>query len=148
MPPGNTLDSPRKQTFMDILRKFSYCFMKYMLSVLEAIQMSTLNTLLLYRRSKRSLNYIHLPPDLVLSFTLSGSNYPCFEQIYIVSKMFELLRLDFTNKNELQQKNLHGPVSKTSISPFIPMQLTITNMCSVHVGSFTSIEEYHSKRLN
>ena len=62
------------------------------------------NTLLLYGRSKRHiiiwwskrhfLNYITLPSNLVLWLILSGSNYPCLEQIYIVTNMFELLRFD------------------------------------------------------
>ena len=45
---------------------------------------------------KTLLNYPHLPPDLALWLTLSGSNYPCLEQLYMVPKMFEPLRFDCT----------------------------------------------------
>ena len=39
-----------------------------------------------------SIYYSHLSPNLVLWLTLSGSNYPCLEQIYVVPRMFELMR--------------------------------------------------------
>ena len=39
--------------------------------------MNTHNISLLYRRSKTSLNCIHLLPDPALGLTLSGSNYLC-----------------------------------------------------------------------
>ena len=34
-----------------------------------------------------SLNYHHLLPNLAPWLTLSGSNYPCLEQIFMVLKM-------------------------------------------------------------
>ena len=43
---------------------------------------------------KTFLDYFHLPSDLPLRLTLSGSNYPCLEQISIVPKMFEPLKFD------------------------------------------------------
>ena len=43
---------------------------------------------------KTSLNFIHLPLDLALWLTISGSNYPCLEQFYMVPKMFGLLTPD------------------------------------------------------
>ena len=43
---------------------------------------------------KEFRNYYHLLPDVGISFTLSGSNYPCPEQISIVSKMFEPLKVE------------------------------------------------------
>ena len=61
--------------------------------------MRTLTLPFLYRRSKTSLNYNYLPPDLALWLTLSGSNYPCLEQIYMVPIMFELLRSDCIRKD-------------------------------------------------
>ena len=63
--------------------------------------MSTLNIpLVKWKIEKTSLNYIHLPPDLALRLTLSGSrsNYPCLEQIYMVQKTFQLLRFDCSTK--------------------------------------------------
>ena len=52
--------------------------------------MNTLNIPLLSRRSKiKSLNYHHLPPDLALRLTLSGSNYPYLKQIFMVQKRFD-----------------------------------------------------------
>ena len=35
-----------------------------------------------------------MPPDLALSSTLSGSNYPCLELIFMVPKVFEPLKFD------------------------------------------------------
>ena len=34
-----------------------------------------------------------MPPDLALSSTLIGSNYPCLELIFMVPKVFEPLKL-------------------------------------------------------
>ena len=42
---------------------------------------NTQHTVILLKIEKTSLNYPHLLPNLSLSFTLSGSNYPCVEQI-------------------------------------------------------------------
>ena len=72
--------------------------------------MNTLNIPLLYRKIERTpRNYIHLPPDLVLGLVLSGSNYPCLEQIYVVPKMFELLRFDcIIQKKKKKKKKKRG----------------------------------------
>ena len=35
-----------------------------------------------------------MPPDLALLSTLIGSNYPCLELIFMVPKVFELLKFD------------------------------------------------------
>ena len=35
-----------------------------------------------------------MPPDLALSSTLIGSNYPCLEHIFMVRKVFEPLKFD------------------------------------------------------
>ena len=35
-----------------------------------------------------------MPPDLALSSTLTGSNYPCLELIFMVPKVFEPLKFD------------------------------------------------------
>ena len=43
---------------------------------------------------KTFLDYSHLPSYLALWLTLSGSNYPCLEQISTVPKMFEPLKFD------------------------------------------------------
>ena len=40
------------------------------------------------------LNSIYLPPELALWLILYGLSYTCLGQIYMVPKMFELLRFD------------------------------------------------------
>ena len=35
-----------------------------------------------------------MPPDLALSSTITGSNYPCLELTFMVSKEFEPLKFD------------------------------------------------------
>ena len=55
--------------------------------------MSTLNIPFLYRRTKRHPFIISICL-LTWQITLSSSNYPYLEQIYMVQKMFELLRFD------------------------------------------------------
>ena len=35
-----------------------------------------------------------MPPNLALLSTLTGSNYPCLELIFMVPKVFELLKFD------------------------------------------------------
>ena len=35
-----------------------------------------------------------MPPDLALLSTLTGSNYPCLELIFMVPKVFEPLKFD------------------------------------------------------
>ena len=48
------------------------------------------------------------PPDLALSSTLIGSNYPCFKLIFMVSKVFEPLKFDCTlSENELYVRENH-----------------------------------------
>ena len=54
----------------------------------------TQHTIIIWKLEKTILNYPHLPPDLALWLTLSGSNYPCLEQISMVPKMFEPLKFD------------------------------------------------------
>ena len=44
-----------------------------------------------YRKIKEVLI---MPPDLALLSTLTGSNYPCLELIFMVPKMFESLKFD------------------------------------------------------
>ena len=57
--------------------------------------MSTLNIQLLYRRSKRfHLIIHHLLPDLAPGLTLSDSNYPYLNQIFMVPKRFEPSKFD------------------------------------------------------
>ena len=40
-----------------------------------------------------------MSPDLALSSTRIGSNYPCLELIFMVPKVFELLKFDCTGWN-------------------------------------------------
>ena len=62
--------------------------------------MSTPNIQLLYRRSKRvPLIIHHLLPDLAPGLTLNGSKYPYLEQIFMVPKRFEPLRINCTGES-------------------------------------------------
>ena len=45
-----------------------------------------------YRKIKEVLI---MPPDLALLPTLTGSNYPCLELIFMVPKVFESLKFDY-----------------------------------------------------
>ena len=54
----------------------------------------TQHTIILQKMEKTFLDYFHLPSDLALWLTLSGSSYPCLEQISMVPKMFEPLKFD------------------------------------------------------
>ena len=84
---------------MAIIGKFSYFIVKYRLCVLIRIASRgdsneyTQHTIIIQKIKKTSLSYIRLPPDMALWLALSGSNYPCLEQLYIVLKMLELLRI-------------------------------------------------------
>ena len=48
----------------------------------------TQHTIILEKIEKTSPNYLHLPSDLALRLTLSGSKYPSLEQISKDPKMF------------------------------------------------------------
>ena len=51
-----------------------------------------------------------LPPVLALWLILTSSNYPCLEHIFIVSKVFELLRFDCKHGQMLNiQKHRYRP---------------------------------------
>ena len=43
----------------------------------------------------------HFPPNLALIITLSGSNYPCLEQIIMVPEMFDMFQPLKSNSNFL-----------------------------------------------
>ena len=64
------------------------------ISLIQAILMSTQNTIISQKIEKTSLNYSHLSPDLVLQLTHSGLNYPCLEQIFMVPKIFKLMKFN------------------------------------------------------
>ena len=57
----------------------------------KAILMRTHNIPSNYKKIKEILI---MPPDLALSSTLIGSNYPCLELIFMVPKAFEPLKFD------------------------------------------------------
>ena len=81
---------------------------------------------------KTSLNYIHLPPNLALWVTLSGSNYPCLEQIYMLQEIFELLRFDCIWNTFYVYK-----------SPIIRREANSSMPCSISLGD-ESISLIHS----
>ena len=50
-------------------------------------------TIISWNIESTSLKYPHLTPDLALSLTLNGSNYPCLEQISITLIIKRILSL-------------------------------------------------------
>ena len=109
----NSSESSTKQIFRDTLGNFS-CFITNMYVVCCVIISFTSSRRFLWVHSTYHyfvedqkdppslppspppppLNYSHLHPDLALWLTLSGSNFPCLEQISMLSKMFEPLKFD------------------------------------------------------
>ena len=47
-----------------------------------------------------------MPPDLAPLSTLTGSNYPCLELIFMVPKVFKPLKFDCISSLHPQQKQL------------------------------------------
>ena len=43
-----------------------------------------------------------MPPDLAVLSTLTGSNYPCLELIFVVPKLFEPLKFDCSFTNQIE----------------------------------------------
>ena len=72
----------------------------------------TQHTIILWKMEKTFLDYFHLPSDLALCLTPSGSNYPCLEQISMVPKMFEPLKFDCRNKNKTNARKKKVKESK------------------------------------
>ena len=75
----------------------------------------------------KSLNYVNMPPDLALWLILTGSNYPCLEQINMVPKMFELLRFDCTyNKKAKDSTEIWTQkiINKPTIGPITDIQIS------------------------
>ena len=54
----------------------------------------TQHTIKSYNIEKTAFNYPHLPPELPLWLTLSGSNYQYLKQISMLPMMFEPLKFD------------------------------------------------------
>ena len=50
-----------------------------------------------------------MPPDLALSSTLIGSNYPCLELIFMVPKVFEPLKFEGISFSLVADFPLSGP---------------------------------------
>ena len=83
--PGNPSDCSRKQIFREIFRIYleNACSL-YSLKLphkgnFNKYSQQTIN---LWKIVKTSLNYHHLPTDLALLLTLSGSNYLCLRNIH------------------------------------------------------------------
>ena len=96
---GTSSYSSRKHIFRDISRKFSYHENVCCVYLLELPHWGNSNeykqdNITLLKVEKASLNYLHLSAELALWLTLSGSNYQCPEQIFVVQKMFEPLLFD------------------------------------------------------
>ena len=63
--------------------------------LIEAIDEHIQHTIIISKIGKTILNNIHLPPDLALWLTLSGSTYPYLEQISMIPNVFEPLKFDY-----------------------------------------------------
>ena len=81
--PGNYSDNLRKQTFRAISVKFSFFFPENIRYVYHEYQ----HTIILEEDRKYFLNLSPFDPGLALWLTLSGSNYPCPEQICMVQNV-------------------------------------------------------------
>ena len=66
-----------------------------------------------------------MPPDLALSLTLIGSNYPCLELIFMVPKVFEPLKFDCSLKYTI---NLYHTKSKVMVNGREASQFNIEHM--------------------
>ena len=79
-----------KPSYLPFKICFSYLIMKWYTS-----HEYTQHIIIVSKIEKTSLNYRLLLPDLAW-LTLSGSNYPCLEQHFLVPKTFEPLKYDCT----------------------------------------------------
>ena len=76
---------------------------------------------------KLFLDYFHLPSDLALWLTLSGSNYPYLEQISMVPKMFEPLKFDCTSYDLIiAERTIYSP---PHITLGFSMSILQRNLC-------------------
>ena len=66
-----------------------------------------------------------MPPDLALSSTLIGSNYPCLELIFMVPKVFEPLKFDCISTNNLFVPKPTVPLTREETLP-------LSNIHDVH----------------
>ena len=90
----------------------------------------TQHTIIIQKIEKNLLNYIHLPPDLALWLTLSGSNYLYLEQISMVQRDIPKghsspLRFDYSEREAMEKT-----VRQTGYSPKCFMLATGTSTCN------------------
>ena len=60
-----------------------------------------------YKR-KLQKNIHIMPPDLALCFTLTSSNYPCLEYIFMVPKVFEFAVCRMTVNTRANKRNANN----------------------------------------
>ena len=90
-------DSSRKQIFRDILGIFCHenvCCAYLLESPRWGDSNNYTQCSITFRKIEVSLNSLHLLYHLALCLTLTGSNSPCLEQSFMVSKMFQTLMFD------------------------------------------------------
>ena len=82
-----------------------------------------------YRKSKENLI---LPPDLALSSTLIGSNYPCLELIFMVPKVFVpskfyyiILWLTLPSQYRVSDEALSAETTESSLIHFFRMNVSL-----------------------
>ena len=87
----------KKKEYLGIFKgNFIISSCKCLLGVLIRIESYTQHTIISKPIEKTFLNYSHLPIDLALWLTLSGSNYPFLEKNSRVPRMFKSLKFAYT----------------------------------------------------
>ena len=72
---------------------YFFLFMVYCVYTLESLRSGDSNENTQYTYMLKNRKYISIMhPDLALRLTLTGSNYPCLELIFMVPKVFEPLK--------------------------------------------------------
>ena len=81
-----------------------------------------------------------MPPDLALSSTLIGSNYPCLELTFMVPKVFEPVKFDCTNKIKIK------PTCTESLKLYYKHNFIVFTsfgiICSLYLYRFNFFEQH------
>ena len=115
----------KKQIFRDVLL-FYYQTVRYVYS-LESPHRGNTNeytqhTILCRKIENKPLNHLFSLSDLAAWLTFLGTNYPCLEDVSMVPKMFEPLKLDcsWRNFNDTHARSPSMHVQLCNIIPFFP----------------------------
>ena len=94
--------------FSVIFFSFFILKMAYCVYSLDSPQWGNSNENTQHTFMKIKKNIPRMPPDLALWLTLISSNYPCFEHIFMVPKVFEPLKLYYTCEVKQPDQSLHS----------------------------------------